>query len=152
VLVIFEIGSHFMSRPALDGYHPVCASLHSWDGSTLCLSQTLYLGWPWTIILPICAFQIARITGLNHHGRTQILILYMYYYIRMKSLWTINFVDKKFLNFVVFQMLDFCITVESRKYSSKIYTDIPKSEKPWNLKYFWSQAFQTKDAQPLTVE
>jgi hypothetical protein len=27
---------------------------------------TIYLVWPWTMILPISASQLARITGVNH--------------------------------------------------------------------------------------
>jgi hypothetical protein len=30
------------------------------------VSQTIYLGWPWTVILPISASQVARTAGMSH--------------------------------------------------------------------------------------
>jgi hypothetical protein len=30
------------------------------------VSRAICLGWPWTMILPISVFQVARITGISH--------------------------------------------------------------------------------------
>jgi hypothetical protein len=67
-LGIFEIGfmpelwSYLCFLHSCDDRHvPPCPAFIAWDEP----SQTFCLGWPWTVILPISALQVARITGMS---------------------------------------------------------------------------------------
>jgi hypothetical protein len=74
-LIIFEIGSYFMPRPAWT-CPPICAFLCSWDDRHLPAYSAIgwdvsheffCLGWPGIVLLPVSAFQVARITVMGHH-------------------------------------------------------------------------------------
>jgi hypothetical protein len=53
-------------------YTQICID---WDA----VSWTFWAGWPWTMILPILAFQMSRITGISHCTQLSKSILYYEY-------------------------------------------------------------------------
>jgi hypothetical protein len=70
-----ERGSHFLSRPVWTMILLFYTSLCIWDNRSIPphpavgwdgVSQTLFQGWFLTQILPISAFQVARIADIKH--------------------------------------------------------------------------------------
>jgi hypothetical protein len=86
-LVIFQMGPHFYAQAWLDHSHPIyasgiagifllylvcqaCAITFSFfllKKLFFFLLQTSCPGWPQTVILPISASQVARVTGMSNH-------------------------------------------------------------------------------------
>jgi hypothetical protein len=77
------------------------------------VSQTIYLDWPWTTILPISAFQAARITCVSHCCLANMVYLFW------PSFMSLIEFERLCLGFLIMEIIKVYLKIYSQRWSEK---------------------------------